>query len=220
MSGGQGSETFAGANREGPLVTVGSIRSSIVAHANTAGWLNYYLAEAERAEGITAGTIARPVAWQVPTEVLKWPESQMPCVLVVIAGTEGTPVEHGEGAVEAAWAVEMAAVVRGIDQDDTDRQASVYEAALRAFVAKQALRLPNLTVEGVRWNGSGHGEMPQQGEHARSLRMAGVNFTLSLAGVVSTRPGTLTVPASPLGDLGPYPAVGTVAVTARAMEEV
>lgn len=208
---------MSGTNREGPLVTVGNIRSSIIEHANTTGWLNYYLAEAERAEGLTEGTIERPRSWKWPTEVMSWPDDQRPAVLVVIGETEGEPVEYGEGLVQASWNVEMSAVVRGVDENDTEQQASVYSAALRAFVAKQGLRLPDLTVEGARWRREAYGDLPQQGEFARSLRMAGVGFTLTLSDVVSTVPGVTEIPVPPLGDPGPYPAVDTVIVSVEQM---
>jgi hypothetical protein len=201
------------ANREGSLVTVNMIRTAIRTQLDDAGWLSYYMAEAERAEGITPGEIARPASWEQPTELQKWPESQIPCLLIAVVGTNGPERERGEGEITAPFGVMMGAACRGVDEEDTWRIASVYGAALRQFGAKQLSDLPTLDIEGVSWDDSGeqYGGIPQ--ERSRSLRMASVAFTLQVNGVVSTWPGVDAPPVPPLGDPGPYPAVSEVDVT-------
>lgn len=202
---------MSGANREGPLVTVGQIRSAIRTRLDTDGWLNYYMADAERADGITEGQITRPRGWQMPSEVSKWPEVQIPTVLIAVAGITAEMGERGEGEYAAPWGVTLAAVCGGVDDDDTWRIASVYGAALLQFTVKQMLQLDGLDVEDAildRANPLSLDDLPQQA--SRSLRMASVACVLRITGTVSSVPGVAEVPDPALGDPGPYPDGATV----------
>lgn len=213
-------------NREGSLVTVNTIRQAVKtrmlasAEPDALGtWLSYYMAEAERAEGITEGTIQRPRSWQMPADRTKWPETALPCVLIIVPGMNGAPQGRGEGLVTAPFAVEFGAVVRGIDDDDTWQQASIYGAALRDFGAKQLEQIAGIDVEGVAWDSSGEGYDDISQAEGRSLRMASLGFTLTVNGVVSRWPGVAAVPSSPLGDVGDYPAAVTVTVGGHRMDD-
>jgi hypothetical protein len=213
----------AGDNREGPLLTINTVRQALKADMlgtapdGSAGWLTYYMADAERAEGVDEGYVQRPRGWQMPSQPTKWPEVQVPTVLIVVANTEGDPRPDGADVYRATYAVELGAVVRGLDDDDTWQQASVYGAALRAYGVKRMLALPGVDVEGVAWSGESYDDVPQV--EARSLRMASQAFTVVFNGVVSRTPGLAVVPGSPLGDPGPYPAAQTVAVSINKAEE-
>lgn len=213
---------MAGTNREGPLLTINAVRQAVRADMigpagdGSNGWLTYYMADAERAEGVAPGYVQRPRGWQMPGQPTKWPETQVPTVLIVVANTEGDPRPDGEGVYRATYAIELGAVVQGVDDDDTWQQASVYGAALREYGVKRLLALPGVDVEGVMWSGESYDDLPQA--EARSLRMASQAFTATFNGVVSRIPGVAAVPLSPLGDPGPYPAAQTVTVSVNKAE--
>jgi hypothetical protein len=189
------------ANREGPLVTVGNVRSAIKARMQ-ADWLSYYMAEAERAEGITEGDIQRPKSWQMPSERSKWPESKLPAVLIVVAGTTGAERLRGDGDDAGLVRCELGAICKGISDDDAWRQASVYGAALRQFGAKQLDSLADLDVEGVSWddNGESYDDVPQE----RAARCGWLRWRSRCGSTASSR----RIRASPSR---PIPRSGTLA---------
>lgn len=193
---------MSGDNRMGPLVTAGTIRTALQAYLET--WLSFHLAEAERAEGIAEGTMPRDPVFEMPVERAKWPESALPCVLIVV-GAETNPRADGYGTVRYDFPVEFGAIVGGVDEADTRQQQSVWGAALRQFIATRLLATPGLEVEGASLPLGDYTPLPQ--ERARSLQMAAFATTLTVSSVVADRAGVQEVPGDPLEDPGPYPAV-------------
>jgi hypothetical protein len=199
----------SGTNILGPLVTMSNVRAACEQLARD--YIAPYLGDAARAEGKAPDWIAPPASYRVAREVMKWPESQTPALIVAVPGTSGAPRQRGSHDLAATWAVTFGAIVAGTDDEDTDAQASIYEAAMRAMVLKQGGNLPPLDVERVTWTGSAQDPVPQHDQ--RYILAASVNFDIEIAGVANSRQGFLEPPEPPLGDLGPYPTADTVDVT-------
>jgi len=70
--------------------------------------MNDYLAETERQHGIAVGTIQRPRA-MVVTE--RFPEDQLPAVIVESPGTADLPLPDGQGRYMARWEVVLTIAV-------------------------------------------------------------------------------------------------------------
>jgi hypothetical protein len=199
----------SGSNILGPLVTMGNVRDACEQLARD--YIPAYLGDAARAEGKAADWIAPPASYRVAREVMKWPESQTPALIVAVPGTNAAPRQRGTGIYTATWAVTFGAIVSGRDDDDTDAQASIYEAGMRAMVLKQAGLMASLTVERVTWTGSAQDPVPQHDQ--RYILAASVNFDIEIAAVANSRQGFSVPPEPPLGDPGPYPTADTVDVT-------
>ena len=66
-------------------------------------WMGTYLAEVERQHGLQAGHWQRPRAYVRVLSFDKWPEDQLPAVMLVSAGIAGPPIKHGDGKIAARW---------------------------------------------------------------------------------------------------------------------
>jgi hypothetical protein len=199
----------SGSNILGPLVTMGNVRAACEQLARD--YIAPYLGDAARAEGKAPEWIAPPASYRVAREVMKWPESQTPALIVAVPGTNAAPRPRGTGVYAATWAVTFGAIVAGQDDEDTDAQASIYEAAMRAMVLKQGGNMAPLGVERVTWTGSAQDPVPQH-DH-RYILAASVNFDIEVRDVANSHQGFPEPPEPPLGDPGPYPTADTVDVT-------
>jgi hypothetical protein len=113
-----------------------------------------YLAEQERQRGLPYGTLERPVTYLWTTEQARWPEDELPAVLVLDNGFVASSRDE-DGVHDATADIAVSVIVRGdlpdvtpLNQDgrvDTGLRVRYSAAAVRACVAKQ--------VEGARWTG-------------------------------------------------------------------
>lgn len=210
---------MSGSNRLGPLVTIGNIRDACLRLAGRddptpRGYLPDYLYDAAIAEGQAGAWIAQPRSWRMAANVRKWPSQALPAVFVAIPGTTAPPKMRGDGTYAAVWQVAWMAVLAGKDDVDTDAQASIYEAAMRAMFLQHAGGLPGLTVERNTWTGSSEDEVTQAGGHDLNyVRIIGATFELELDAVASARQAIDTPSTPPLGPAAPYPTADTVTVT-------
>lgn len=119
----------------GSIVTIDQVKRAVVEHVDR--WIETYLAEIERQNGLDPRTINQPASYiTVDDEGLnKWPEDQLPCVVVMCPGTSDTPRSTSEG-VSAAFVVNIAVIVSSITAKDTSEVASYYGAAVNALMVQ------------------------------------------------------------------------------------
>lgn len=196
------------ANRLGPLVGMWHVRESVITWARI--WLPDYLADSCRAHGKASDWIAAPQSWEAAEEVTKWPQQKLPAIVPGIPGTVGDPARRGDGLYAATWQVTLGAIVAGIDDNDTELQASIYGGALTLMALQQTTKLPGLDVEGKRWRGITFDPLPQHDK--RFTLAASVMFEVELRNVASGKTGLATPSEAPLGDPGAYPLADTVTV--------
>lgn len=100
-------------------------------------WFSTYLSEIERQHDVVAGTWQRPRAWVLAPSLDKWPEDQLPAVLLVSVGVEPRPPMRGDGRYRARFTMGAACVCSARTQEDSHRMSMMYVAALRALLIQR-----------------------------------------------------------------------------------
>lgn len=162
-------------------------------------WLPTYLAEVERQSGLATAFYPRPRSWEVRNEMEKWPEEQLPSIIVISTGLAGTPLKEGGGQFRVPWAIGVAAVVSAKDALSTRRMAYRYAAAIRALlIHRQSLdQALGGAVRGVNWLDGRNNEMPV--EAGRTIWASRQVFSVDVGGVLTANAGPVT-PADPQPD--------------------
>lgn len=101
-------------------------------------WSNTYISELERQNGMEAGALARVKGWTLAPSFDKWPEDQLPGVLVICTGLVPPPERKGDGVHLARWNVEVGVCCSARTQQQSHEQAMLYLAAHRAIVLQQS----------------------------------------------------------------------------------
>jgi hypothetical protein len=108
-------------------------------------WIRDYLAEVERQRRLEVGRLPLIRSIVESSEPTKYPEDQLPALLVACGGIEARPARNSEGAYTARFTVDCGAVVSARANRQAVRLARFYTAAIRAMLLQQ---LPD-----VRWSG-------------------------------------------------------------------
>jgi hypothetical protein len=171
-----------------------------------AKWSGTYLAEVERQHGITAGQLSRVRAWQTTPSLDKWPEDQLPAVLLVSVGLAERPVRDGSGKWRARWQMGLACVCSARTQAESRFNAMMHVAAHSQIL----LDRPSLEgrANGVDWLSEDYDTLPF--DDARSLAAGMCAFTVEVENVRQNKAGPPT-PSEPLDpDTLPWPLWQTV----------
>lgn len=165
-------------------------------------WAGTYLAEVERQRGIEAGALQRPRAFlRVPT-FDKWPEDQLPAVLIVSVGLAEVPLRVGAGPFRARWQMGLGCICSARTQTESHAMAMLYTAALRALFVQR----PSLEgrARGVVWQDETYEDQLEY-DDTRSLSAGIAQFTVEVDDVVTANAGPVT-PDQPLDpDTLPWP---------------
>jgi len=164
-------------------------------------WFPSYLAELERQHGIAAGALQRPRAYLRVPSLDKWPEDQLPAVLLISEGTLDPPRQDGEKHYRARWLIGTACVCSARTEAESRTLAMLYIAALRAlFIQRPSL---DGNASGTVWLSEDYTELDY--DDGRSLAAGRAVFTVEVEDVVSGDAGPLT-PGEPLDpDTQPWP---------------
>jgi hypothetical protein len=149
-------------------------------------WFNTYLTEVERQWSIEK-PLARPNSYNVVPENNRYVEEQLPAILVISPGLDGTPRMDGAGSYIAPFRITIAVIVAAPDKKTVERNTKT--AAIRAMMLQK--RGFNGLCEGIRWDGEDY--TPTGTENRRSYGAATVDFVLDIADVVNKKAG----PAAP-----------------------
>lgn len=164
-------------------------------------WASTYLAEAEEATGRARGSLPRIRAWTTASEFEKWPEDQLPAVLLISPGLAAPPRADGTGSYRASFALGIAAIVSTARMDETAALAKLYCATFRACLL-QHQSLEGFAA-GVTWADENYDDLPSIDD--RSLGAGQAIFAVEVDGI-STRwngPPYPSEPPSP--DTAPIP---------------
>jgi hypothetical protein len=156
-------------------------------------WTSTYLAEVERQHGLAAGYWARPRAFVRVLSFDKWPEDQLPVVMLVSTGIATPPVRHGDGMLKASWLLGLGVLCSARGEQETHDMARHYIAAIRALVAQR----PSLEgfAQGVKWLDESYTQLPY--DDSRSLCSGQAIFQVDVDDVTTTLAGPVT-PDDPL----------------------
>jgi hypothetical protein len=173
----------------GPIVTGRDVE--LAALRMLKRWSSTYLAEAERQTGRTVGSLPRVRAWTTAPDFEKWPEDQLPCVLLISPGLAEPPNVRGTGNYRARFSLGIAVIVSAARMDDTAALAKLYCATLRACLL-QHQSLEGFAA-GVTWLDENYDDLPSIDD--RSLGAGQAIFAVEVDGI-STRWNGPTSPDS------------------------
>ena len=164
-------------------------------------WSSTYLSEVERQHGYSAGTLQRVRGWVLAPSFEKWPEDQIPGVLVVSPGLVPPPTRDGDGNYRARWRVDLGCLCSARTQQQSHEQAQLFLAAHKAIVAQR----PSLEghADGVTWLDESYSVLDY--DDTRSLYAGYATLTVEVDDVLTTLAGPVT-PDDPLPlDTDPWP---------------
>lgn len=208
------------ANLFGQIITAGMVERAMVASLQQ--WMPDYLGQMERIETDSTGELAyRPDAIEPPRGIItrsdfdKWPEDQVPVIVVMCTGLAGQPERHANGNYWAPWAVGVAAIVSDTDEDSTRRLAQAYGAAMRTAVLQHKMLksplYPAGFANGTSWTDEQYTDMPPVAE--RTMQAARVTFSVGVDDVTTEYAGPRTPSGAPSKDPGNWPTVKSADAT-------
>ena len=164
-------------------------------------WSGTYLSELERQHGMTAGGLARVRAFRTAQSYDKWPEDQLPCVIVRSVGIGELPLMDGDGWYTARYVMQLDNVVSANTEDASHRLAMLYAAAHGALLKQR----PSLDgkANGVRWMTDDYTQ--QAFEARRTLACSTVVVEVIVENVVNARMGPTTQNDPLTPDTDPWP---------------
>ena len=164
-------------------------------------WSSTYLAEVERQHGYEAGHLQRFRGWAIGPTFDKWPEDQVPGVLVVSAGTAGRPVKDADKSYRTRWQLQVGCLASARTQKLSHEHAHMYTTACRvALLQKQSLEG---WAAGTDWLGDRYD--PLAYDDTRSLYAGYADLTVEVRDVATVTAGP-TEPDDPLEpDTLPWP---------------
>jgi hypothetical protein len=184
----------------GPIVSVGDVEGWTLALLKR--WISTYLAEVERQHGRSGSDLPRPKGWAIGSSFDKWPEDQVPGVLVSSRGTVDVPRKRGDGSYRARWAIEPGVCCSGRTQAESHELATLYGVALRLLMIQR----PSLDghASGTVWLGEQLDDLGY--DDSRSLYAVRNVFAVEVEDVAFAGAGP-TLPDAPLepDDTQPWP---------------
>ena len=165
-------------------------------------WSSTYLAELERQHGLTAGDLPRVRSWTTAPSFDKWPEDQLPAMVLVSIGLGGPPEKRRSSVYTARWLLSIAAVVSASTQQQSHRLAELYVAAHRALLLNRQ-SLDGFGADGTDWLEESYDDMPY--DDARSLGWGIAHFTVQVDDVQTVHAGPTTPDVPLVPDTDPWP---------------
>lgn len=181
------------------IVTGGDVERWLLQHLRT--WSGTYLSEVERQHGVEAGTYQRVRQWTVAGAFEKWPEDQLPAIVLVSPGLAERPLKNGEGVYRARWSIGVSCICSAATMAAAHDMAMIFTAAHRTLLEQK----PRLA-EGVRaidWLDERYDDLAF--DDTRALYAGQVTTTIEVDSVLNASAGPLTPsePIQPTTD--PYP---------------
>lgn len=132
----------------GTLVAASDVEESVLAQLQT--WQRDYLAEVERYHGLTVGTLPLPRSWVISSATERFPEDQLPAVVLASPGLADPPLADGSGIYTARWQLTIATQVAARGNRLALRLARLYALAWRALLLQQQ-DLPLVVARRLDW---------------------------------------------------------------------
>lgn len=191
----------------GPIKTGYEVEQAVIAHLKR--WMATYLAELERISELEAESLPMVRSWTTQASTEKWPEDQLPAVLVVSTGLTDQPRSEGDGTTHATWRIGLAAICSARTEAKTHAFAKLYFAALRTIM----LQHPSLGgyAEKTVWGSEQYDALPID-EEKRTLAAGYGVFDVTVAEVANKLAGVLEPPDDPYAEPGDWPTVETTEV--------
>ena len=161
----------------GPVITGADVEAGV--YRCLRSWLPLYLRHVEELKGEPEDTLGPVRGWHTAGELDKWPEDQLPAVIIVSPGLREEPDKDGSGFYRARWLVAVALLVSARTEARTRQLCHLYAAAIRSCVL-QTLVLQD-EPEAVYWRDESYDDL--EPEAARSLSLAQLFFDVDVSDV-------------------------------------
>lgn len=162
------------------------------ARDHISAWIETYLREVTRQTlgPAAVGKIPTPASISSRNDFVKFPEDNLPAIVIINAGVVDEPVPDGEGIYGAWWAMGVGVLASASTEDATRLVTQIYGAALRALLVQK----PNMNNGGyqVEWVDETYDDMPIE-DQTRTLRSVRLVFRVWVDEVVTRWSG----PAAP-----------------------
>lgn len=165
--------------------------------ANLTEWMPTYLKEVARQRSISE-TLEPPRSIVAVSEFDRWPEEQLPSIVIVNPGMADSPRNEG-GSYSARWELGIYISVAAATQGETRRNSQLYIAAARGCLMHR--RSLTAGMKGIDWDGESYTAIAV--DKRRSLAGASANFTVERENVLTVGAG----PTSPDDIPGEWPTV-------------
>lgn len=200
----------------GELIAASDVEDSLLAMLGQ--YIDSYLAEVERQHFIEVGLLPRPRSWVRSGEVERFPEDQLPSVMVASPGLTDAPVADGQGAYLARWRVLVAVQIVARGNRIALPLARQYALALRAACV-QHQQLAGLDVRRIDWVGERYDVLDSVDD--RTVCVAQVELAVEVANVTSRNDGPLEpeVPPGPDSPSWPIARLAEVEIQKVPLEE-
>jgi hypothetical protein len=199
----------------GQIISPKAVEEAVVASLDV--WLDDYLGKLERVEGYEPNAIERPLGIINSSEFAKWPEDQIPVVVVINMGLAGKPERHGDGKYDASWLVGVAAVVSDQDQASTRDLAFTYLTAIRVALAQHKMLKSDLHPDGFAnfsmWHDETYGEIAFS--ESRTLGAGRSIFEIGVENVMTEFAGPREPSGDPTVEPDPLPEAVVPTITAE-----
>lgn len=164
-------------------------------------WMDTYLTEIEL-QADRDNPLPRPRSWTVVQKVTQFKEDQLPTVMLLSEGLDGTPRREAGGVYRATWKLTVVVVVSARDVEAANRLNKLYGAAVRALLVQK----PSLggVVESTVWVGETYDVIPN--EKRRMLAASQNDFLVEVGDVLTADAGPLA-PDEPPEHPGEWPTV-------------
>ena len=184
----------------GPFLTSADIRNGVLEHLQT--WQATYLAAMERHLERDSQSLPLVRGWEMPPEITKWPETQLPALIIFVGDSVGRPRMDGDGVISVKRAVEITAVCSAKSEEMGRDFASIYSLAAAAMVMQH----PSISglAEGTTWQRVGTRIL--DADKRRTLAAEGNVFEIEVAGVLNARAGLAEPPEDPY-DVPEFPTI-------------
>lgn len=159
-------------------------------------WSCNYLVELERQHGYEPGTLPGVRGWALGPTFDKWPEDQIPGVLVVSPGLVPPPTRDGYGVYRARWRIDVGCICSARTQQQSHEQAMLFVAAHKAIVVQH----PSLEgwATGMQWLDESYD--PLTFDDTRSLYAGYASFAIEVDDVLTSLAGPTGDPHEPCTD--------------------
>lgn len=169
-----------------PIIHGGVVESAVSSTLQL--WFPTYLREIERQHDREQLALPAPRSYQLVSETddpARWPEDQLPAIIVLCPGFAEAPRHSGTGVYDARYTVSVAALVSANTQSATRQLARLYGAAVAAIIVQNSSL--GSFASGVSWIDESYDNIPS--ESARSLACVIESFTVDVSAVLTSSAG-------------------------------
>lgn len=154
-----------------------------------------YLAEAERQNGLDLQTIPVFKTYTQVNEFRNWAGDETPVCVIVSPGMNGKPVKKGAGEYTGEFVLGVASIVQANNRQATNKLSRIYGAVVRQLLLQQ----PGMQgiASGITWEDEKYNDVPESEDRAQASSQ--VLFTVEVPGVVDSRKGIMAPSEDPYG---------------------